>query len=62
MNSIKTHYIVVSDDATDEVVREAIRIKAKMLDHDTGINDIKVIRKSDIKPPPKANRKDGDNG
>lgn len=48
MTEIRTHYVVVSDDAPDEVIREAVRIKAEMLEPSTDINNIKVIRQGEL--------------
>ena len=49
MSKLKTHYIVVSDDAPDYVVREAVRLKAKQLSNDVTFNDIKVVRESELR-------------
>ena len=49
MTNIKTHCIVVSDDAPESVVREAIRIKAESIGVSTELNDIKVIRESELR-------------
>ena len=46
---IRTHYIVVSDEAPDHIVREAVRIKASQLKNSIHLNDIKVIRESELK-------------
>lgn len=50
MTEIITHYVVVSDDAPDEVIREAVRIKAKMLEPSIDINNIKAVRRSELNP------------
>lgn len=49
MTEIITHYVVVSDDAPEEAVREAVRIKAKMLEADTNLHDIRVVRESELR-------------
>lgn len=50
MTEIITHYIVVSDDAPAEVIREAVRIKSEVLEPSTDINNIKVVRQSELNP------------
>ncbi|MCF8783215.1 hypothetical protein [Rhodococcus ruber] len=49
MIDIRTHLVVVSDDAPEEVVREAIRIKAKRLKAGLSINDIRVVKESELR-------------
>ena len=49
MTEIITHYVVVSDDAPEEAIREAVRIKAKMLEADTNLHDIRVVRESELR-------------
>lgn len=49
MTEIITHYVVVSDDAPEEAVHEAVRIKAKMLEADTNLHDIRVVRESELR-------------
>ena len=46
---IRTHYIDVSDEAPDYIVREAVRIKANQLKDSIHFNDIKVIRESELR-------------
>lgn len=64
MTEIITHYVVVSDDAPEEAICEAVRIKAKMLEADinlygledddeytaaTNLHDIRVVRKCELR-------------
>lgn len=45
---VKTHYIVIADDAPEWVARKAVKIKAQELKSDPNITDIQVIREGEL--------------
>lgn len=60
MSDIRTHYVVVADDAPECVIRKAVHIKAKILDTDTHINEIKVVRQNELRRYHSKNRNGGE--